>query len=176
MMTATSLILVFWGLFEAYYDIYTTAGNQAETLTGRTAIWFYVLNAVSDHPWNLWIGHGFDSWWKVVPPFGAEQFEARHAENELLQQFYAYGALGILTLVGIYGSLYRQVRRLPKSPIKVLFLSLLLFIVVRGMAVADSFEYLLPLWFIILISALADCEGTPSQVPVGALVPTISAF
>ena len=35
------VILVFWGLFEAYYDIYTNAGNQAETLTGRTAIWAY---------------------------------------------------------------------------------------------------------------------------------------
>src|SRR6202044_3980614 len=39
------IILVFWGLLEAYYDFYTTYGNQAETLTGRTAIWAYVLNA-----------------------------------------------------------------------------------------------------------------------------------
>ena len=39
MTTAVLIILVFWGLFEAYYDIYTNAGNQAETLTGRIAIW-----------------------------------------------------------------------------------------------------------------------------------------
>ena len=163
MTSAILLILVFWGLFEAYYDIYTTTGNQAETLTGRTAIWFYVLNAMFDHPWNLWIGHGFDSWWKVVPPFGGEQFEARHAENEVLQQFYAYGILGVVMLVGLYGSLFRQVRRLPRSPTKVLFLSLLMFIVVRGLAVADSFDFLLPLWAIILISVLADCEETASR-------------
>ncbi|HEV2708972.1 MAG TPA: O-antigen ligase family protein [Edaphobacter sp.] len=157
MASATLLILAFWGLFEAYYDIYTTAGNQAETLTGRTAIWLYVLNAVFDHPWNLWIGHGFDSWWKVVPPFG-DQFEARHAENELLQQFYAYGVIGVCMLIGVYGSLWRQIRLLPRSSIRVIFLSILLYIVVRGIAVAEPFDLLLPLWAIVLMSALIDCE------------------
>jgi exopolysaccharide production protein ExoQ len=155
--------LVFWGLFQAYYDIYTSAGNQAETLTGRTAIWLYVLNAVFDHSWTLWIGHGFDSWWKVVPPFG-DHFEARHAENELLQQLYAYGVLGVITLVGLYGSLYRQVRRLPRSPVRVLFLGLLLFIVVRGLAEADSFDLLFPLWSMVLISLLANCKDVASQI------------
>ncbi len=47
--SAILLIGVFWGLFEAYYDVYTTAGNQAETFTGRTAIWLYVLGAAFDH-------------------------------------------------------------------------------------------------------------------------------
>jgi exopolysaccharide production protein ExoQ len=157
-ISAILLIFVFWRLFEAYYDIYTTTGNQAETLTGRTAIWLYVVNALFDHPWSLWIGHGFDSWWKVVPPFGGEQFEARHAENELLQQLYAYGILGVVTFVGLYGSLFRQVRKLPKSPVKVLFLSLILFVVVRGLAEADAFDFLLPIWSILLISVLCDCE------------------
>ena len=159
LLSISTLLLgvIFLGLFEAYYDVYTSAGNQAETLTGRTAIWFYVLNALFDHPWNLWIGHGFDAWWKVVPPFG-DNFEARHAENELLQQLFAYGALGVLLLVGLYGSLFRQVRKLPRSPVRVLFLSLLLFIVVRGLAEADSFDLLLPLWSIVLISVLAEHE------------------
>ena len=151
------LLLVFWGLFEAYYDVYTSAGNQVETLTGRTAIWLYVLGALQDHSWTLWIGHGFDAWWKVVPPFG-DNFEARHAENELLQQLYAYGLLGIVLLVGLYGSLYRQVRRLPRSPLRVLLLSWLLYIVIRGLAEADSFDLLLPLWSIVLITALVNNE------------------
>ena len=162
-ISAVVLIFVFWGLFEAYYDIYTTAGNQAETLTGRTAIWLYVVNAVSDHPWTLWIGHGFDSWWKVVPPFGGELFEARHAENEVLQQFYAYGVAGVVMLVGLYGSLYRQLRRLRRSSTKLLFLSILLFVVVRGLAEADAFDLLLPLWSIILISALVDHEASSRE-------------
>ena len=161
--SAVVLIFVFWGLFEAYYDIYTTAGNQAETLTGRTAIWLYVLGAVSDHPWTLWIGHGFDSWWKVVPPFGGDQFEARHAENEVLQQFYAYGVAGVVMLVGLYGSLYRQLRRLQRSSTKLLFLSILLFVVIRGLAEADSFDLLLPLWSIVLVSAIVEGERAQDE-------------
>jgi exopolysaccharide production protein ExoQ len=85
------VVLAFWGLFEAYYDFYTTYGNQSETLTGRTAIWAYVVNAALEKPW---IGHGFDSMWKVVPAFGT--FEARHAENEVLEQFYSYGIVGLV--------------------------------------------------------------------------------
>jgi hypothetical protein len=172
LLTTAMLLLglVFWGLFEAYYDVYTSAGNQAETLTGRTAIWIYVLSALFDHPWTLWIGHGFDAWWKVVPPFG-DNFEARHAENELLQQLYAYGVLGIVLLVGLYGSLYRQVRRLPHGPIRVIPLSLLLYIVIRGLAEAHSFDLLLPLWSVVLITMLADHEVNSSHGVAGTIDP-----
>ncbi len=158
------VILVFWGLFEAYYDIYTNAGNQAETLTGRTAIWAYSLDAAVEQPL---IGHGFDSMWKVVPPFGPEKFEARHAENELLTQFYAYGAVGVCLLIGIYGSLYRQMRKLPRGPLRIVLLSLLLFVVVRGVAEAEPFDLLLPLWSIVLISLLVERMSTVDE-PTGA--------
>lgn len=161
--SAFSLILVFWGLFEAYYDVYTTTGNQAETLTGRIAIWLYVMAAALDHAWTPWIGHGFNSWWKVVPPFGGDMFEARHAENELLQQFYAYGAVGVVLLAGIYGSLFRQLRKLQQDPSTPLFLCFLIFIVVRGLAESDAFDLLLPQWTIVLISVLAASEGNRSQ-------------
>ena len=154
------VILVFWGLFEAYYDVYTTAGNQAETLTGRTGIWAYALDAAFEHPL---IGHGFDSMWKVIPPFGPEQFEARHAENELLTQFYAYGTVGICLLIGMYGSLYRQIRRLPRGPLRIVFSSLLLFVVVRGLAEAEAFDLLLPLWSIVLISLLIERTSLISE-------------
>jgi exopolysaccharide production protein ExoQ len=161
------VILVFWGLFEAYYDIYTNAGNQAETLTGRTAIWAYSLDAALEQPL---IGHGFDSMWKVVPPFGPEKFEARHAENELLTQFYAFGIVGVCLLIGIYGSLYRQIRRL-QGPVKIVLLSLLLFVVVRGLAEAEPFDLLLPLWSIVLISLLVERMSTVGE-PTGARLPT----
>jgi exopolysaccharide production protein ExoQ len=155
------VILVFWGLFEAYYDVYTSAGNQAETLTGRTAIWAYSLEAALEQPL---IGHGFDSMWKVVPPFGPEKFEARHAENELLTQFYAYGAVGICLLIGIYSSLYRQMRKLPRGPVRIVLLSLLLFVVVRGLAEAEPFDLLLPLWSIVLISLLVERTSMAAEL------------
>ena len=165
--TAILLVLVFWGFFEAYYGIYTTTGNQAETLTGRTAIWAYVFSASMEKPW---IGHGFDSMWKVIPAFGPDRFEARHAENELLQQFWAYGAAGLIILAGIYGSLFRQIRRLAASPSRVLFLAILLYVLVRGLAEAEPFDLLFPLWMVVLFGALIQGEGAtelklPEQLP-----------
>lgn len=155
--TALGLVLIFWGLFEAYYGIYTTTGNQAETLTGRTAIWAYVFSAAMEKPW---IGHGFDSMWKVIPAFGPDRFEARHAENELLQQFWAYGLAGLAMLGGIYVSVFRQIRRLNASPRKVLFMAILLYVLVRGLAEAEPFDLLFPLWMVVLFTVLIEADGT----------------
>lgn len=171
---AVMLVLVFWGLFEAYYDIYTTTGNQAETLTGRTGIWIYVFSAALEKPW---IGHGFDSMWKVIPPFGHDQFEARHAENELLQQFWAYGAVGLIMLAGIYGSLFRRIRKLARGPERVLFLAILLYVLVRGLAEAEPFDLLLPLWMVVVFGALIENANAteleaPEQIPAFYEVPS----
>jgi hypothetical protein len=149
-VSALALGLAFGGLFESYYGVYTTAGNQAETLTGRTGIWIYSLNTGLEKPW---FGNGIDSMWKVAPPFGPEMFEARHAENEVLQQFFAYGFAGVAMLAGIYGTLYRSIRGLPQSSTRAVLNGLVLFILIRGLAEAEPFDLLLPLWSIILISS-----------------------
>ena len=149
-VAALALMMVFSGLINAYYNLYTTAGNQAETLTGRTGIWIYCLNAGLDKPW---IGNGIDSMWKVSPPFGPELFEARHAENEVLQQFFAYGLVGIAMLAGIYGTLYQSIRKLPRNSSRAVLNSLLLFILIRGLAEAEAFDLLLPLWSITVIAS-----------------------
>jgi len=150
---AVSVVVVFWGLLEAYYDVYTHAGNQSETLTGRIGIWAYILNEALQHPW---IGHGFHSVWKVIPPFGV--FEARHAHNELLQQFYAYGAVGVGIFVAIYWSVFREICRLRTGSLKTFFLGMLLFILVRGLADTEVFDLSLPLWSIVLIGPILDQE------------------
>jgi len=174
-IAAATAVLVFWGLIESYYDAYTNTGNQAETLTGRLGIWTYVIDAGFEKPW---IGHGFNSMWKVVPTFG-DGFEARHAENDLLQQFYSYGAAGIVLLTGLYASLYRQLRRLSNKPVRMVFLSLLLFILVRGFAEAEPFDPLLPLWAIalfgILIDQLTNCDDQQA-IAVTSLPPESPAL
>ena len=153
-------VLSLWGLFEAYYDLYTTTGNQAETLTGRTAIWAYVSDAI---PERLLFGHGFDSMWKVVPAFGA--FQARHAENEVLQQLYAYGVTGLTLAVAVYGSLLRQIRRLGASPACLPVICLLAYILVRGLAEAEPFDLLLPLWAVVLCSYAIQVQPSRSTAP-----------
>jgi O-antigen ligase len=153
-----ALLSLFWGLFVAYFEVYTTTGNQSETFTGRTAIWAFALNSAIAKPW---IGNGFDSLWKVMPPFGPDRFEARHAENELLQQFYAYGAVGVVALMCLYGATFRQLRRVRERPIRVVLLSLLLYVLVRGLAEAEPFDLMFPLWSIVLFSVLVHHQNDP---------------
>jgi exopolysaccharide production protein ExoQ len=156
---AACILAFFWSLIDAYYTVYTNAGNQAETLTGRLGIWAYFLQESVE---NLWIGHGFHSVWKVVPLFG-EDFEARHAHNELIQQFYAYGVAGIVMLIGLYGSLWRQIRALAPSSLKAFAGGLLLFILVRGLADTEPFDLSLPLWAITLLSAILMSNSLPKD-------------
>jgi len=148
-----ALMLIFSGLLSAYYDVYTSAGNQAETLTGRTAIWLWTLDAGLSKPW---FGNGFDAMWKVAPPFGGDLFEARHAENELLQQFFAYGACGVALLIGVYGSLYRRMRKISQNPERVALTAFLVYVLVRGVAEAEPFDLLLPLWLIAAMAFLIE--------------------
>ncbi len=162
-LLALLILWAFWGLINDYYEVYTHLGNQSETLSGRLGIWAVVLDRAVQQPW---IGHGFHSFRNVIPPFG--EFEAWHAHNELLQQFYTYGVVGIVLFVGIYGSFYRQVRRLSSPSTKALFMGLLLFIVVRGLADTENFDLSLPLWAITLISlTLARPEGLHLDSPLG---------
>ena len=128
-------------------------GSSAETLTGRVGIWTVLLLEAIQRPW---FGHGFHSVWKVIPSFGV--FEARHAHNELLQQFYAYGITGICLLVGLYGSLYRQIRRLNPGPLRIFLTALLIFVLVRGLADTEPFDLSLPLWAIVMFSLLIQNE------------------
>lgn len=152
-LSAALLLLIFSSLLANYYDVYTNAGNQSETLTGRVGIWAYFLVEAIQQPW---IGHGFHSVWKIIPPFGPDQFQARHAHNELIQQFYAYGVIGIFMLVAIYTSVYRNLRTLKDASLKVLFLGMLLFVLIRGLADTEAFDLSLPMWTIVMIGFLIE--------------------
>jgi len=157
---AGAVVAAFWSLIAAYYKVYTNAGNQAETLTGRVGIWAFILDRSLERPW---FGHGFNSVWKVIPPFGADQFQMWHAHNELLQQFYAYGVVGIVLLIGVYGSFYLQIRRVSRPEHKTLFLSLIVFIVIRGLGDTERFDLSFPLWSIALLSLMLTALDRPIE-------------
>ncbi len=155
--------IAFSSLLTSYFDIYMT-GNNPESLTGRLGIWAVFLDEAVQQPW---IGHGFHSAWNVIPLFG--EFEARHAHNELLQQFYAYGVAGICMLVGLYGSFYRQIRTLPRGAFRTFLSSFLLFILVRGLTDTEAFDLSLPLWAIVMFSLLIALACTEENVTASVL-------
>ncbi len=166
---AVLLGLAFAGLFSAYFDVYSNAGNQAETLTGRVGIWAYAYSEAIQKPW---FGHGFDSMWKVFPPFGPDQFEPRHAENELLQQFFAYGFSGVILLCAIYWSLFKGTRAMPNNHYGTMILrTTLIYVLIRGLAEAEPFDLLMPLWLVVLIAAVLSAQG-----PGRAVTPALASF
>jgi hypothetical protein len=156
LLCVAAILLASSGLLASYYQVYINAGNQAETLTGRTAIWAWAADKIPDSPW---IGHGFDSMWKIMPPFGADRFQARHAENELLQQLYAYGIIGSILFIGIYVSLFRSIQRFPDLKLRPLLKMFLFFIVIRGIAEAEPFDLLIPVWLLFLL-------GSSTRIPM----------
>jgi O-antigen ligase len=150
-LAGIATVVAFSSLLNSYFDIYTNTGNSPETLTGRIGIWTVILSEAIQQPW---IGHGFHAVWKVIPPFG--DFEARHAHNELMQQFYAYGIVGVCMLGGLYGSFYRQVRKLSTSSMRTFWFALLLFVLIRGLTDTEPFDLSLPLWAMVMISILME--------------------
>jgi len=152
--------LAFSSLLTSYFETYSSSGGP-ETLTGRLGIWAYILNEAVEKPW---IGHGFYSVWKVIPPFGS--FEARHAHNELIQQFYAYGAVGVIMMFGIYTAFYRQLRKLTLKADRAYYLALLVFVLIRGLTDTEACDISLSLWSIIMFTLLIECTRRTGTEPI----------
>jgi exopolysaccharide production protein ExoQ len=143
------------GLLITYVDTYTESTDPS-TLTGRTIIW-----ATS---WDLGIeksllGHGFYAYRFVVPPFGT--FEAGTAHNELLQQFFALGGVGVFLVICLYWTMFRQVRRAPRSSLKTLAATMLIFAIVHGIADTLPFDLSFPLWLMAMLSILLASQTSP---------------
>jgi exopolysaccharide production protein ExoQ len=145
------------GVLGAYFSNYTV-GTDPETLTGRTFIWAISLEYASEKPL---LGYGLYSYRFIVPPFG--KFEAQEAHNELLQQFFAYGAVGVILTIGLYWMFFRQIRRAPRSPLKNLAASLLIFALVRGLTDTQTFDLSYPLWLMTMLSILLAIPADHSE-------------
>jgi exopolysaccharide production protein ExoQ len=157
---AAGLILAsLWGVLEAYFVAYTE-GVSPETLTGRTLIWASSLEYAIKKPV---LGNGFYSYRFIVPPFGT--FEAQQAHDELLQQFFAFGAVGVLLTIALYWTFFRQVRRAPPSHLKTLTAAVLLFALVRGLTDSQIYDLSFPLWLMAMFSILLASTSPHPNVP-----------
>lgn len=163
---ALVVIAAFMTLLESYLEIYTTTGSgtQAETLTGRTAIWTMSFFMAIEKPW---IGHGFYSFRALIPAFGS--FEPWHAHNELLQEFFEYGLLGVAVTASLYLALISAARRSATRTSSAnsaatsygrLVSIVVLFALIHGLAESVNFGLTIPLWlFATLAIALAQSQS-----------------
>jgi exopolysaccharide production protein ExoQ len=147
-IVAALIVVSLSGLLEAYFTTYAS-GTDPETLTGRTFIWAVSLEYALKNPV---LGNGFYSYRFIVPRFGA--FEAQQAHNELLQQFFSFGVVGVVLTIGLYWAFFRQIRRAPTTHLKTLAGTILLFALVRGLTDTQIYDLSFPLWLMTMLSIL----------------------
>jgi O-antigen ligase len=159
---ALLFVASFWGLLNTYLVAYNNTGsdNQAETLTGRTVLWTVAFSMSMERPW---FGHGIYSFKSLIPALGP--FAAVHAHNELLQQFFEYGVVGMMLVVALYASFLRQAWRAPTSELRTLALSLLIFALLRGLADTVPVGLSYHMW---LMAALSICVAHKQRTEVSA--------
>lgn len=151
------VILGFWGLLEAYLDVYTQ-GSNLETLTGRTYIWATSFEMVMEKPW---IGHGFDSFRWLFPRFGT--FQPWQAHDEWLQQLFAYGVIGLVIVIAIYLSFYQIIRTGRNTGMKSLATAILVLVLIRSLVDTDRFELCFPLWLMTMLSIALMSNPVPQR-------------
>jgi O-antigen ligase len=159
-IAAGLIVTSFWGLLEAYLITYSQ-GIGPETLTGRTLIWAVSLEYAVKKPI---LGNGFYSYRFIIPPFGT--FEAQQAHDELLQQFFSFGAVGVLLTITLYWLFFRQIRRTQSSHLKTLAVTLLLFALIRGLTDTQTFDLSFPLWLMAMLSILLAAQTSSPPRPV----------
>lgn len=143
----SATILFFWGLIESYYAFYAAGTSNLETLTGRTLIWSTSFDIARESPW---FGHGFYSYRFIVPPFG--EFEAWHAHNEFLQQFFNYGFIGVVLTVALYYTFFNGIRHSSTNSVRGLSVAIFLFALIRGIVDTERFDLSFPLWLMAMLS------------------------
>lgn len=153
------IVAMLWSSLAMYFDNYVESSDPA-TLTGRTLIWSTAGDLAIEKPI---FGHGFYSFHFVVPPLG--KFEPAHAHNELLQQFFILGIVGVALVVGIYWVFFTQIRRSPKSDIKTLAMALLIFAVFRGLTDTERNDLSFPLWLMAMLSILLAASQLQPEQP-----------
>jgi exopolysaccharide production protein ExoQ len=158
-IAACVAVACLWGLYERYLIAYAATGDAAETLTGRTEIWAVAIVMALEAPW---IGHGIYSFRNLIPAFGT--FEPWHAHNELLQQFFEYGAVGVLLTLGIYIEFFLRARQSLDVRYRAVSIALVIFTAIRGLADTINFGLSFPLWlFAALALAAPQLRSLPSR-------------
>jgi exopolysaccharide production protein ExoQ len=155
-VVAVLIVVSLSGLLEAYFTTYTS--TDAETLTGRTFIWAVSFEYALRNPV---LGHGFYSYRFIVPRIGF--FEAQQAHNELLQQFFSFGVVGVVLTIGLYWAFFRQIRRAPTSHLKILAGTILLFALIRGLTDTQIYDLSFPLWLMTMLSILLFLRTSQPQ-------------
>jgi exopolysaccharide production protein ExoQ len=151
LVTATVLFCAMYTFVNTYMVSYLEENpREATTLTGRTLLWVKSWEMIQDHPI---LGYGFLSF----RDYGPQDWDVRtvHAHNEWITQWFQLGFVGLVITIAIYISYFRQLRRAAHSPRRELGLSMLLYMLFQGFAIAEPSGLTFPLPMVLLLATWA---------------------
>ena len=151
------MCLAMYGSVAAYLDSYEDNTKEVATLTGRTVLWAEAWQMIEDHPL---VGYGFLSF----RDYGPQDWDVRtsHGHDEWLTQWFQLGGVGVVLTLAIYVSYLRAFWRSSRSARRQLGLSLLLYMLVEGLTIAEPFGLMFPLTMMLVLAVWAHDEPAGS--------------
>jgi O-antigen ligase len=147
LLLGATLFAAMYGTVSAYLTDYQEDNHELTTLTGRTVLWAETWEMIQDHPIA---GYGFLSF----RDFGPQDWDERAtmAHDEWLNQWFQLGGVGVLLTLAIYGSYFWRVWRSEKSLSRQLGLSLLIYMLIDGLTMAEPVGLMFPLTMMLLLT------------------------
>jgi exopolysaccharide production protein ExoQ len=152
LVCASLLFCAMYTVVNTYLESYLEEKpGEATTLTGRTLLWAKSWDMIQEHPA---LGFGFLSF----RDYGPQDWDVRtvHAHNEWITQWFQLGLIGLIITIGIYLSYFRHLMRSPHSPQRELGLSMLIYMLIQGFAIAEPSGLTFPLPMMLLLATWAQ--------------------
>ncbi len=118
-------------------EVYTSNPSLVETLTGRTNLWLWTLDMVSESPW---VGYGFATFRDIFSHYSMSigfTVPATQAHNAFLDALFTGGVIGLfLFFINIFATIttmLRTVKRLVGTPQSSFLVMTMTFILVRSL-------------------------------------------
>ncbi len=155
----------FWSAIEVYIIAYLLEGSSGsmsafETLSGRTLLWedaWYMIKEA------MYLGYGFMSF----RDYGPDIFSIRvsHAHNDLIQQWFSLGLVGVILSIIIYMHAIKNWWSLRVGDIRgvnqaAFCLAMAIYFIVRGLTEASAVGLVFPAHIILLLLATRSITFT----------------
>ena len=151
LLVATMLFCAMYTIVNTYLETYLEENpGEASTLTGRTLLWAKSWEMIQERPI---LGYGFISF----RDYGPQDWDVRtvHAHNEWITEWFQLGFVGLIITIAIYVSYFRHLRRSVHSPQRELGLSMLIYMLIQGFAIAEPSGLTFPLPMVLLLATWA---------------------
>jgi exopolysaccharide production protein ExoQ len=164
LVVGASLFIGMYGSISPYLTEYEQNTKEVATLTGRTVLWARAWEMIEDHPI---VGYGFLSF----RDFGPQDWDVRtsHGHNEWVTQWFQLGGVGVLLTLAIYASYFRCFWHSPKSPQRQMGLSLLIYMSIEGLTIAEPFGLMFPLTLMMLLTVWTNSSAEFQNIKVAGI-------